>query len=236
VGNPIPFPTSTLFNERMSNATPTPPAPSDERSLKGGIRQGMLLAVIMFSSLGGYLAILKWRGHDYVCKTWTAADDLIPFEPAWVWVYLIPYLIAPVAIGAVRPSNFAWYVKRGLVVVAISLMIFAAAPTQVAPRPPSNLGDGLTGMMYKHMVEVDEPPANAAPSLHVSLTFLLALALCRDAPRWAWLIITCVILVWLATLFTRQHHIIDVVTGILLASLVVALWPKKPAVANGSGG
>jgi membrane-associated phospholipid phosphatase len=223
----------------MSNLPPTstPPPPSDERTLSGGIRQGILLAVIMLTSLGGYLTVLKWRGHDYLCKTWTPLDDTVPFQPAWVWVYLIPYLIAPVAIGAMLPSNFTWYVQRGLVVVAISLIIFAAAPTQVAPRPPSNFGDGVTGMMYKHMVEVDEPPANAAPSLHVSLTFLLALALCRDAPRWAWLTITCVVLVWLATLFTRQHHIIDVVTGILLASLVVAFWPKKAtAVINGSGG
>jgi len=83
------------------------------------------------------------------------------------------------------------------------------------------LGEGLTAQLYKMIVEVDEPPANAAPSLHVSLTFLLALAFMRDFPRWTWLAACAVVLVWLATLFTRQHHLIDVAGGILLALLVV---------------
>ncbi len=85
----------------------------------------------------------------------------------------------------------------------------------------------LTGIVFEQMVAIDKPPANAAPSLHVSLTFLLALALCRDWPKWWLVIATCVILVWLATLFTHQHHLIDVATGILLASVVCWLWPKS---------
>ena len=51
----------------------------------------------------------------------------------------------------------------------------------------------------------------------MSLTFLLALALLRDFPRWWPITVGSVVLVWLATLFTRQHHLIDVLTGILLA-------------------
>ncbi len=77
------------------------------------------------------------------------------------------------------------------------------------------------------MIAIDEPPANAAPSLHVSLTFLLGLALLMDFPRWWWLTIPAVGLVWLATLFTRQHHLIDVGTGILVSSLVVCVWPRR---------
>ena len=78
------------------------------------------------------------------------------------------------------------------------------------------------------MVEVDEPPANAAPSLHVSLTCLLAWALIRDY-RGGWPIwFAFAAVVWAATLFTWQHHLIDVVTGALLATLM-ALLPLRRA-------
>ena len=70
------------------------------------------------------------------------------------------------------------------------------------------------------MIAVDEPPANAAPSLHISLSTLLGLALGRDFPRWRPAIFAAVTLVWLATLLTWQHHVIDVATGALLAGLL----------------
>jgi membrane-associated phospholipid phosphatase len=197
-----------------------------------GLRQAVLVAIIMFSSLGCYLAILKWRGGDgadhvtYI----KALDELFPFEPAWVWVYLIPYLIGPLAIGALSRETFWWFVRRGLVVVAISLVIFIIYPTQTKVREQPNLGDGPTAQLYINMVTIDDPPANAAPSLHVSLTCMLALALVRDFPRWWPLPIGGAVVVWLATLYTRQHHVLDVVSGVLLA-LVVAFvpWPGRAA-------
>jgi membrane-associated phospholipid phosphatase len=217
----------------MSATSPTTektPALNDERTLAGGIRQAIVLAVIMMSSLGGYLAVLYWRGYagkDRV--THTPWDDFFPFEPAWVWVYLIPYLIGPIVIGALRPSTFRWYVERGLVTVVLSLAIFAAWPTQTKPREYEVTGTDWTSLLYQKMIAIDDPPANAAPSLHVSLTCLLAFALLRDFPRWWPVTAVGVILVWLATLFTRQHHLIDVATGALLACAVVLVWPARRA-------
>jgi membrane-associated phospholipid phosphatase len=103
-------------------------------------------------------------------------------------------------------------------VVALTLAIFIAFPTQIDTRHRSeDFGTGLMAEVYQNVIEIDDPPANAAPSLHVSLTCLLLLALLRDYPR-QWLIwIGFVCLVWLSTLVTRQHHLIDVATGIMLA-------------------
>jgi membrane-associated phospholipid phosphatase len=200
----------------------------EERSLAGGVRQALALAGIMLGSLSLYLVVLKWRGPAARLTTHLPPDDWLPFRPEWVWVYLIPYLVGPALVGFLRPSTFRWYVGRGLVVVATTLLIFIAVPTRTAPRPPSEgLLGGLTAFAYHNMVEIDEPPANAAPSLHVSLTCLLAWALCRDFPRWwapAWLGTG---LVWLATLLTRQHHLLDIVSGALLAAAVVWLWPRR---------
>jgi PAP2 superfamily len=192
------------------------------------IRQALILAAIMFSSLGLYLLVLKWRGPDAAVVTHCPWDELIPYRPGWVWVYLIPYVAGPVLFTLVTPATFRWYIRRGLVVVLLSLAFFAVLPTRTAPRPPENsLGDSLTAQVYRSMVTIDEPPANAAPSLHVSLTCLLALALVRDFPRWWAVSFAGVAIVWLATLFTRQHHLIDVATGVLLAVGVVAVWPSS---------
>ncbi|MFO0965290.1 MAG: phosphatase PAP2 family protein [Gemmataceae bacterium] len=184
------------------------------------LRQGIILAIIMFSALGCYLIVLKWRGDAAQYITWTPWDELIPFQPAWVWVYLLPYGIAPIVIGFLTPATFWWFIRRGLVVIVITIAIFIVLPTQTATRPAHTLSPGLTAWMYEEMVKIDEPPANAAPSLHVSLTCLLALALLCDFPRYWPLSVGCVLLVWAATLFTRQHHLIDVATG---ASLAVAV-------------
>jgi len=189
--------------------------------------QALGLAVIMTASLGGYLLVLKWRGGAARFCTQTPWDESIPLQPAWVWVYLLPYLIGPLVMGLVRPETFRWYIKRGLMVVALSLIIFICVPTKIADRATDIADSSLTGVLYTQMVTIDEPPANAAPSLHVSLTFLLALALWRDFPKWWPVTAVGVILVWLATLFTHQHHLLDVATGILLASLVCWLWPER---------
>ncbi len=181
----------------------------------------------MFSSLGCYLLVLKWRGPHARWTTWTPLDELLPFQPSWVWVYLIPYLIGPVVVGLLRPATFRWFVSRGLVVVGMTLVLFILVPTQTAARPAAKLGDGFTAYLYQEMVAIDEPPANATPSLHVSLTFLLALALLVDFPRWWLPSVAGVMLVWLATLFTRQHHLLDVASGVFLTSLVVLSWPRR---------
>ena len=81
------------------------------------------------------------------------------------------------------------------------------------------MGEGVTGDLYRNMADWDDPGANAAPSLHVSLTGLFALALLHDFPRWRIVSIVGILVVWLSTLLTHQHHLIDVVTGIAVAVL-----------------
>jgi membrane-associated phospholipid phosphatase len=215
----------------MSSPLSPPDRPieaGERRTLKRAVLQALGLGALTFAALGLYVIVLKWRGPEgYNHLTWTAWDDLIPFQPAWVWVYLIPYIVGPALVGLFSRATFAWFVPRALAVMFLSVLVFIVYPTWTKRPPQSDLvlDEGPTRSLYKMMVEVDDPPANAAPSLHVSLTCLLMLALLRDFPRWwpAW--VGGTLLVWAATLFTRQHHLIDVATGALLAVAVVLLWP-----------
>jgi hypothetical protein len=193
--------------------------------------QAAVLALVMLGSLALYLTVLWWRGPSAVLSTQTAWDRRIPFHVTWVWVYLIPYLLGPLIAALLSAGSFAWYIRRGLVVVAVSLFIFILLPTRtVRPDPElvAALGDAWTAEIYRSMAAIDGPAANAAPSLHVSLTCLLAWAVVRDFRRGWPIWFACALVVWAATLFTWQHHLIDVGTGVLLATLV-AFWPLRTA-------
>jgi len=205
-----------------------PAGDRDSRTVKRAVRQAVVLAVVMMLSLSLYLAVLWWRGQEARITTQTAWDRAIPFRPAWVWVYLLPYLLGPLIAACLTRQTFAWYVRRGLVLVLISVVFFAILPTKTVRPAATDLGDGPTAQLYRNMVAIDGPAANAAPSLHVSLTCLLAWALIRDFPRW-WavcLTVTGIVVVWLSTLLTWQHHLIDVATGILLGSTLAVPWPR----------
>lgn len=192
--------------------------------------QAAVLAVIMLGSLSLYLIVLWWRGPSATIETMTDWDALTPFRPEWVWVYLIPYVVGPFIVGLLSAETFRWYVRRGIPLVLASLLIFIAVPTKTVRPDVGDLGSGPTAELYRSMVAIDGPAANAAPSLHVSLTCLLALALLRDYSRWWTVTIAGVTVVWLSTLFTRQHHLIDVVTGVLFACFfalpVPAFWRR----------
>lgn len=205
---------------------------SHSLSLRLRILQALLGSVIITAGLGSYLLVLRWRGPAAVAYTQTAWDRLVPFRPEWLYVYLAPYAVAPVLLGLMNRDTFWWFLKRALLVLAISLVVFALVPTQTVRPPIDSLGDGWTAGFYRTMVAIDNPPANAAPSLHVSLTGLLAVALLYDFPRWWPAILAGIATIWLATLLTWQHHLIDVASGVLLAILVsLAFRPRK----RGSG-
>src|SRR5262249_8956964 len=184
-------------------------------------------AVLLGAALGCYLVVLKLRGPSAALQTQTAWDRAIPFRPAWLYVYFAPYAVAPPLIALLTRDTFAWVLRRGLLVVALSLLAFLILPTRTVRPSPDEIGDGLTADLYRNMAAIDEPPANAAPSLHVSLTCLLAIALVRDYPRWWPAVVAGVGLVCLATLFTWQHHLIDVLAGALLAVVVALPWPRR---------
>lgn len=212
-----------------------PKADSQALTIRTKLVQAALLVAVMLSALGLYLAVEYWRGRSDPTVTQTAWDRHIPFWPGWVWVYLLPYALAPVLATLMSWDTLLWYVKRGLVVMLVSIAIFAALPTRTVRPDTAHLGTGLTAQLYRNMAAIDGPAANAAPSLHVSLTALVAWALIRDYRRaWQVTLIGCAtVLVWLSTLLTWQHHLIDVGTGALLGSALAYPWrqqKKLPAI------
>jgi membrane-associated phospholipid phosphatase len=201
--------------------------------LGGGRTHVVFLALFFAVSFSCYLLVLKVRGPSKAFETWVGWDEAFPFRPTWIWLYLPPFVVGPLLTAVMRRDVFAWYVRRATLVVVVSLAIFAVLPSHTrrpaaGPAFDTAVGDDLTGRLYRWMIEIDDPPANAAPSLHVSLSCLLAWALAFNYPRWWPAALAAAVLVWLATLYTRQHHLLDVVSGALLASLAAVGPPVRP--------
>lgn len=155
-----------------------------------------------------------------------ALDRAIQLLPVWSLIYGALYaflILAPVFLvreaGHVRRMFSAY-----LAVWLTSYVFFIVYPTS-APRPPVIVGDGFAIWGLQQLYDAD-PPFNCLPSIHVAHSFVSALA-CYGVHRRVGLFTgVCATLVALSTLFTKQHYVLDLVGGILVAALayLAFLW------------
>jgi hypothetical protein len=143
-------------------------------------------------------------------------DRAIPFQPAWVVVYLCLYLWLPWApLFATRRRDLNRYTLGALLMFGLSIVFFFAWPIAY-PRPALS---AEANFVYRTLVQVDHP-TNALPSLHAGLVVFSMLFAHRLYPDRRGLLA----LGWLsgalilyATIATRQHYFIDLPAGALVA-------------------
>jgi membrane-associated phospholipid phosphatase len=151
----------------------------------------------------------------------TAVDAAIGLWPAFLWPYLSIALLVPLAPLLARdPSDLRRY-ARGLALLCVPcFLIFALVPVE-GPRPDLAPDHPL----YRWLVSVDRP-TNSLPSLHAGLavySLLYAWRVLRDdlygARRWGVWLAGAVwgALILVSTLATKQHWLVDLPPGALLA-------------------
>jgi membrane-associated phospholipid phosphatase len=151
-------------------------------------------------------------------------DAQIPFLP---WM-LLPYLSSGpffvLAFFAMRGRDRLRVLsQRMLVATVLAALVFMAWPLRFsAPRPA--VDTPWLAALFDLLATIDLP-YNQLPSLHVAFCVVWWAALrAVPASRWVrmllagWLGLTAV-----ATLFTHQHHLLDVLAGLGLGLLCVAL-------------
>ena len=150
-------------------------------------------------------------------------DHRIPLQPAWVLVYGPLYLfliLLPLFVirgeRHIRQTLYAY-----LTVWLSAYVVFLLYPT-VAPRPGDTVaGDGFAAWGLRFLYDAD-PPYNCFPSLHVAHSFVSALSSYRVHRGVGLAAIVCAFVVGISTLFTKQHYVLDVAAGVLLASAASA--------------
>jgi len=144
------------------------------------------------------------------------------------WIPFLPWTIVPYwSSDLLYAASFLWcrtkaeIDRHGLRLVAIqlvSVLFFVLFPLKVTHFRP--VLDGFFGTLFDTLTSFDKP-YNQAPSLHISLAYILW----RQMRGWiagVWFL-----LIGVSTLTTWQHHFIDLPTGLWAGVLVVALLPDR---------
>jgi membrane-associated phospholipid phosphatase len=144
-------------------------------------------------------------------------DRALSLQPAWALVYGALYLyliILPVFVVRqqehIRGTVFAY-----LMVWIVAYVCFFVYPT-IAPRPAEVGGEGFAVWGLRFLYSAD-PPYNCFPSIHVAHSFVSALAVYRTHRALGIVATLCASLVAVSTLFSKQHYVLDVVAGAVLA-------------------
>jgi membrane-associated phospholipid phosphatase len=164
-------------------------------------------------------------------------DSVVPIWPIWVVPYMMvwPIWIVAYAWAALRMQGhlFRVAVVSATFTIAMGMTIFMLYPTYVI-RPVLAGTDFFSHAL--RTVYANDGTYDAAPSGHVYMTTLLALFYSLWYPKMKWLWMSILIIVCLSTVFTGQHYIMDVVTGLILGVVgyyagfwIVDKWDKKEA-------
>ena len=143
-------------------------------------------------------------------------DDLIPFckyaiVPYILWFPWIPFTLFYLLYKA--PREDFWRLCIPLFTgMTMALLFYAIVPN---------------GLALRRMIYRSDTPMNVCPSIHVFNSVTLMLAYYRsaifDVPRRRWMrpaaMVLCVS-ISLSTILLKQHSVIDVVFGLLLALLL----------------
>ncbi|WP_312519733.1 phosphatase PAP2 family protein [Massilia sp.] len=162
-----------------------------------------------------------------------ALDGAVPFVPWMVLPYASSGLLFTLLFFAVRTHEQLRVASRRLLLATcLACLVFVMMPARFGFERPAVDG-WLTAALFSWLDLVDQP-YNQFPSLHVAYCVIFWLTfkpLCGGALGIAlagWLL-----LVGASTVFTWQHHLLDVGGGLLLGLLVA--WLVRPGTTRRHG-
>ncbi|MDR3605815.1 MAG: phosphatase PAP2 family protein [Oligoflexia bacterium] len=150
-----------------------------------------------------------------------AWDRTIPFLPHTIWIYISEYIYFVLIYCLCRNTvNLNKYLYSFISLQSVSVLIFMLWPTTY-PRELYPVPEGLgfwTNLAWTTL-RVGDNPGNCCPSLHVSSVLLCGMLFLNEQRRKLPFFLAWGTAIAVSTLTTKQHYIIDVMTGIAMACL-----------------
>jgi len=146
-------------------------------------------------------------------------DDKIPLIPLFVLFYFSLYIL--IFLPFILNKDVKDVLKVYTVILLISFIVFIVFPTEIIrPILGNSFFENILRIFWDFL-----PPHSAFPSMHVSLG-LAAVYFLKDKLNKI-VLFSWFFFVLLSTLFLKQHYILDIVSGLLLASVVLLIKRNK---------
>ena len=151
-------------------------------------------------------------------------DKMIPFVPEFVWIYHSLHLqVFLVMVFLIREEHLFFKTFWACALSSILLFTFYLLMPSFYPRPDID-SIGISAQMV-NITRIFDAANNTFPSGHVAFTWLMFLAASKSKMVKEQLGFSLIFLLWtlgisLSTLVIKQHHIVDVASGWLLAFVV----------------
>lgn len=161
----------------------------------------------------------------------TALDRAVPLMPWTIFVYMSEYVLFISAYFTFRDeltrNKYIWAYFGVLTVGAVFFIFF---PTTY-PRHDYPLPLDMNPFIYRAFAALREAddPSNCFPSMHVTCCFLTAYAFLEktESRRSFWIYFAWATVIALSTLPTKQHYIVDVMSGLALSACGYWVFFKK---------
>lgn len=210
----------------------------DSEQLRRPLRW-LLIGFALFAVwAGGYFLIAAVVDSSRLIRFSGTLEASLPFWPdaSLIYVCVQPLFLLPFA-ALPDESSLERYAGAAVLVLVVSFVVWSAFPVEM-PRPvlPESLPDAPGfGEYALRTIYAADRAVNCLPSTHCAMALLSAMALHRSHPvlsSWGWL---TAVLIGAATILTRQHYVVDVLTGyglgavaFLAASRFRRLRPRSP--------
>ena len=171
-------------------------------------------------------------------KIYSKLDDYIPFYKPAILIYSSWFLmlVIPFVYLLKRKSYDDLYniIIPMFAAMFISLIIYVIYPTALDIRVTDITGNDICSWIIRKIQQVDMPN-NVCPSIHVSTAVIIGYQIrkiLKDNKKSKVFFLLWSAGICISTMLVKQHSIIDVVCGIVLAYAILFAFNKKQNTAN----
>ena len=181
------------------------------------IKRISIFSLFWFSFIGYFMVPLVV--DPIPCPNWVMKiDSYIPF----IWWMIIPYYSYYVLI--IIPPFIILNEKKIklLTKVLIQMSVCCYAIYLIWPISSSNilLSVKENPLSFMHtLITIDYLHQNALPSMHVSISMVIGLSIILYQKKYKNLMLLIILFIFLATFLTKQHYLIDSISGLIIGYL-----------------
>ena len=155
----------------------------------------------------------------------STVDDLIPFLPGFVMVYVFWYILVFASLLyflLYDIKSFKYLQTYIMWTQIIAVIIYIVYPSVQYLRPTDMQVTGFFTWVL-NIIYTADTPTGVCPSLHVGYSIAIASAWLekKDAPLWCKIFVTVmVMLICISVMFVKQHSFIDVIAALVMCLVI----------------